>query len=48
VVPFGTLPTAAKLAHYEAIGCREVVLRVPAAGRDVVLATLDEYARFVG
>jgi probable F420-dependent oxidoreductase len=44
VVPFGTLPSPAKLDYYASIGCAEVVLRVPAAGRDVVLPLLDEYA----
>jgi probable F420-dependent oxidoreductase len=44
VVPFGTVPSPAKLDHYASIGCTEVVLRVPAAPRDVVIPLLDEYA----
>jgi len=47
VVPFGTVPTAAKLEHYATIGCPEVILRVPAAGRDVVLPVLDAFAHYV-
>ncbi|MEU6035571.1 LLM class F420-dependent oxidoreductase [Actinomadura sp. NPDC047616] len=44
VVPFGTLPTARKLDYYASLGIDEVVLRVPAGGRDAVLAVLDDYA----
>jgi probable F420-dependent oxidoreductase len=44
VVPFGTLPSADKLEYYASIGCTEVVLRLPAAPRDVVLPLLDDYA----
>ncbi len=47
VVPFGTVPTPDKLEHYRSLGVDEVVLRVPSAPRDTVLAVLDEYARFV-
>jgi probable F420-dependent oxidoreductase len=43
VVPFGTLPTEEKLAYYREIGCTEVVLRLPGAGRDEVLAALDAH-----
>lgn len=43
VVPFGTLPTVEKLDYYRSIGCTEVVLRLPGAGRDDVLATLDAH-----
>ncbi|MFD0691338.1 LLM class F420-dependent oxidoreductase [Actinomadura fibrosa] len=45
VVPFGTVPTPEKLAYYASLGVEEVVLRVPAAGREAVLPVLDEYAR---
>ncbi|MGH3241251.1 MAG: TIGR03619 family F420-dependent LLM class oxidoreductase [Spirillospora sp.] len=45
VIPFGTLPTAEKLAYYAGLGIEEVVVRVPSAGRDVVLPLLDGYAR---
>ncbi|RAY12516.1 LLM class F420-dependent oxidoreductase [Actinomadura craniellae] len=44
VVPFGTLPSPAKLDHYAGLGVAEVVLRVPAGDRDAVLPVLDEYA----
>ena len=43
VVPFGTLPSAEKLAYYEEIGCTEVVLRLPTADRDEVFRILDKY-----
>lgn len=48
IIPFGTIPSAAKLEYYASIGCTEVVLRVPAAAADDVLRTLDQYAPFVG
>lgn len=48
VIPFGTLPDRGKLDHYAELGITETVLRVPSAGRDEVLATLDGYAPFVG
>ncbi|TDD92639.1 LLM class F420-dependent oxidoreductase [Actinomadura rubrisoli] len=44
VVPFGTVPTRGKLGYYASLGIEEVVLRVPADGRDVVLPLLDDYA----
>ena len=47
IVPMGVVPTAGKLEHFRAIGVSECVLRVPAAGRDEVLAALDRYATFV-
>jgi hypothetical protein len=31
----------------ESIGITEVVLRLPSAGRDTTLRTLDEYARLL-
>ena len=34
VVPFGTVPTDEKLAHYQAQGIDEVVLRVPSGSAD--------------
>ena len=48
VVPFGTIPDQGKLEHYESLGIAETVLRVPSGGRDEVLFTLDEHARFLG
>jgi probable F420-dependent oxidoreductase len=47
VVPFGTVPTEAKLEHYASIGVTEVVLRVPAGGDDEMRRVLDDYSRFV-
>ena len=44
IVPFGTLFEPGKLDYYSSIGIEEVVLRVPAAGRDAVLAELDRLA----
>jgi probable F420-dependent oxidoreductase len=44
VVPFGTVPTAAKLDHYASLGIAEVVLRLPAGSRETVLPVLDHYA----
>jgi len=46
VVPFGTIPTEAKLEHFAGLGVAEVVLRVPGGDRTAVLATLDSYAAF--
>ena len=43
----GVIPEPAKLEHYEAVGITEVVLRVPARGRDEVMAVLDDYARYI-
>ena len=42
IVPFGSLPTAGKLAHFATIGVTEVVCRVPSEGRDDALRALDE------
>lgn len=47
VLTFGTLPSPGKLAHYAEIGVDECVLRLPSAGRDEVLRTLDSYADFL-
>ncbi|MGA2519894.1 MAG: LLM class F420-dependent oxidoreductase [Acidimicrobiales bacterium] len=48
VVPFGTVPDAGKLEHLAAVGCTEVVLRVPSGPRPEMLRVLDDYCRFVG
>jgi len=48
VVPMGTLPDEGKLEHYASLGVAETVLRVPSAGRDEVLAVLDDHARYLG
>ncbi len=42
-VPFGTVPTEAKLDHYAGLGIDEVVLRVPSGPASAVLAVLDAY-----
>lgn len=47
VVPFGTLPTTAKLEHLVALGVDEVVLRVPTGPPPAMEATLDAYAQLV-
>lgn len=47
VIPFGTLPEQGKLDHYASLGIDEVVLRLPSAGRDEVLRTLEDYQRFL-
>ena len=47
VMTFGTFPTPEKLAHYEDIGVDECVLRLPSAGRDDILRTLDGYAPYL-
>lgn len=47
VIPFGTLPERGKLDHYASLGIDEVVLRLPSAGRDEVLRTLEEHQRFL-
>lgn len=48
IIPFGTIPNAGKLEMYAELGCTEVVLNVPSADRDTVMAALDSYAEFVG
>ena len=47
IVPFGSLPSASKLDHFERIGVTECVFRIPTAPRDVVLPILDEQAALV-
>ncbi|WCO66181.1 LLM class F420-dependent oxidoreductase [Iamia majanohamensis] len=47
ILTFGTIPDAGKMAHYEELGVDECVLRLPSAGRDEVLRTLDSYAPFL-
>jgi probable F420-dependent oxidoreductase len=47
IVPFGSLPDPGKLEHFAAIGVTEVVMRVPSAGREVVMPILDEQAALV-
>jgi probable F420-dependent oxidoreductase len=47
VVPFGTIPDEGKLAHFESIGCTEVVLRIPSGPASDMTRTLDDYTRFL-
>jgi probable F420-dependent oxidoreductase len=47
VIPFGTIPTAAKLDHFATLGITEVVLRLPAEPLDQVNRALDDLARFL-
>ena len=46
-VAFGSVPTPEKLEFFESIGVTECVFRLPSAGRDEVLATLDEQAELL-
>lgn len=48
IIPFGSIPTAAKLEHFRSIGVTECVFRIPTAARDEVLPILDEQARLLG
>jgi len=47
IVPFGTVPDPGKLAYYEDLGIREIVLRIPGGDADEVLPVLDEYASLI-
>jgi probable F420-dependent oxidoreductase len=47
IVPFGSVPDAGKLDHFEKIGVTECVMQLPSARRDVVLPILDEQAALV-
>ena len=47
VVPFGTIPTAAKLEHLAGLGIGEVVLRLASGPADGMLAELDGLAAFL-
>jgi len=44
VVPFGVMPTPGKLERIAALGCDEVVVRIPSAPEPEALAALDELA----
>jgi hypothetical protein len=48
VVPFGTVPSDEKLAHFEAQGVTEVVLRVPSGSADAMLSSLDGHSAYLG
>ena len=47
LVPMGVFPTPKKLDYYREMGCTEVVLRLPGAGREEVLPVLDDYAQLL-
>lgn len=47
VVPFGSVPSSAKLEHFAEVGVTECVFRVPSAGADDVLPVLDAQAELV-
>lgn len=47
IVPFGSVPDAGKLDHFERIGVTECVFRIPSAPRDIVLPLLDEQAALI-
>ncbi|MGD0392038.1 MAG: LLM class F420-dependent oxidoreductase [Acidimicrobiales bacterium] len=47
VVPFGTVPTDEKLAHFQAQGVSEVVLRVPSGSADAMLSSLDGHSAYL-
>lgn len=46
VMPFGTVPTEAKLERYRELGCTEVVLRVAMGSADEVRRSLDDLMRW--
>lgn len=47
IVPFGSLPSPAKLEHFASIGVTECVFRIPSAPRDGVMPVLDEQAELL-
>jgi probable F420-dependent oxidoreductase len=47
IIPFGSIPTPAKLEHFRSIGVTECVFRLPTAGRDEVLPILDQQAELL-
>lgn len=47
VVPYAVLPNPGKLAHYEELGCEEVVLQLPPGDEAEVLGVLDTYAQYL-
>jgi probable F420-dependent oxidoreductase len=47
IVPFGSIPDAAKLEHFTSIGVTECVFRIPSATADEVLPVLDRWAALV-
>jgi probable F420-dependent oxidoreductase len=47
IVPFGSIPDAGKLEHFERIGVTECVFMLPSGGRDVILPLLDAQAALI-
>ena len=47
VTTFGSFPDRGKFDHFREIGVTEVVFPLPSANESVVLAQLDEYAKFL-
>ncbi|MEU5917140.1 LLM class F420-dependent oxidoreductase [Streptomyces sp. NPDC004288] len=47
LVPYAVLPSPGKLAHYEELGCEEVVLQLPPGDEKEVLEVLDGYGRYL-
>ena len=47
IVPFGTVPSDEKLAHYQGLEVDEVVLRVPSGPPEEMLRVLDAHAVYV-
>lgn len=47
IVPYAVLPSPGKLAHYEQLGCEEVVLQLPSGDEREVLAVLDDFVRYL-
>lgn len=47
VIPFGSIPDAGKLEHFERIGVTECVFQLPSAGADVILPMLDKQAGLI-
>jgi probable F420-dependent oxidoreductase len=48
VIPFGTVPTDEKLAHFGSLGIGEVVLRVPGGDASAMESVLDGYTAYLG
>jgi probable F420-dependent oxidoreductase len=47
IVPFGSVPTPAKLEHFASIGVTECVFRIPSAPTAEVMVVLDEQAELI-
>lgn len=47
VIPFGSLPTPDKIAHFAAIGVSECVFRLPSAPPEEVVAVLEQQSKLL-